>query len=99
LFIDQGMRMVSTGQQMPGFVGPLAGFTDRLIVDRTGLKGTYEFELRWTPDTGAGIPGAADPDTPGLFTALEEQLGLRLEPARAQVEVMVIDRFERPTEN
>ena len=101
LSIDQagGMRMVSTGQQMPGFVGPLAGFTDRLIVDRTGLKDTYEFELRWTPDAGAGIPGPVDPDTPGLFTALEEQLGLRLEPARAQVEVMVIDRFERPTEN
>jgi uncharacterized protein (TIGR03435 family) len=91
--------MVSTGQPMPGMVGPLGGVVDRLIVDRTGLKDTYEFELRWTPDPGAGIPGPADPDTPGLFTALEEQLGLRLEPARAQVEVMVIDRFERPTAN
>ena len=99
LSIEPGMRMVSTGQQVPGFAGPLASFTDRLIVDRTGLKDTYEFELRWTPEAGPGIPGPADPDTPGLFTALEEQLGLRLEPARAQVEVMVIDRFERPTEN
>ena len=91
--------MVSTGQRMPGFVGPLATFTDRLIVDRTGLTGLYEFELSWSPDPVAGLPGPADPDTPGLFTALEEQLGLRLQPARAEVEVMVVDRFERPTEN
>ena len=98
LFIE-GTGMVSTGQRMPGFIGPLASVTDRLIVDRTGLKDLYEFDLRWSPDLGAGIPAPADPDTPGLFTALEEQLGLRLQPARAQVEVMVVDRFEPPTEN
>ena len=60
----------------------------------------YEFELGWTPETTAvGLRATADPNVPSLFTALEEQLGLRLEPARAQVEVMVIDRFERPAEN
>jgi uncharacterized protein (TIGR03435 family) len=94
------MVMVSTGQPIAGVSGVLAQFVDRLIVDRTGLKDTYEFELRWTPDaTAVGAPAPTDPNAPSLFAALEEQLGLRLEPARAQVEVMVIDRFERPTEN
>ena len=100
LMIQPSMVMLSTGQPIPGMTGVLAQFVDRLIVDRTGLKGTYEFELRWTPDQNVpGLPAPTDPNAPSLFTALEEQLGLRLEPARAQVEVMVIDRFERPAEN
>lgn len=100
LMLQPGMRMVSTGQTIDGMRGVLAQFVDRLIVNRTGLKDTYEFELRWTPDQSLpGLAAPADPDAPSLFTALEEQLGLRLEPASAQVEVMVIDRFERPTEN
>ena len=100
LMVKPSMAMVSTGQPVAGIRGVLAQFVDRLIVDRTGLKDTYEFELRWTPDaTTVGLPAPTDPNAPSLFTALEEQLGLRLEPARAQVEVMVIDRFERPAEN
>ena len=100
LMMQPSMVMVSTGQPIGGMTGVLAQFVDRLIVDRTGLKGTYEFELRWTPDQNVpGIPAPTDPNAPSLFTALEEQLGLRLEPARAQVEVMVIDRFEKPAEN
>ena len=100
LMMQPSMVMVSTGQPISGMTGVLAQFVDRLIVDRTGLKDTYEFELRWTPDPNvSGLPAPTDPNAPSLSTALEEQLGLRLEPARAQVEVMVIDRFERPAEN
>jgi uncharacterized protein (TIGR03435 family) len=65
--------------------------TGRLVVDRTGLTGTYEFELRWTPDEFEA--GAA------LATALREQLGLKLEAIRAPVEVIVVDKAERPSEN
>lgn len=66
---------------------------DRPIVDQTSLKGTYDFKLEWTPD-------AADPSGISLFTALKEQLGLRLDSAKGPVEVLVIDRADRtPTDN
>lgn len=62
------------------------------MVDRTGLTGSWDIELTFNPDS----PG--DP-RPSLFTALQEQLGLRLEPSRAPVQVLVIDRIERPADN
>jgi len=65
----------------------LAGFSGRVVVDRTGLTGPVDFDLTWTaPDAGG----------PSLFTAIEEQLGLKLEPTRAPVGIMVIDSAERP---
>jgi uncharacterized protein (TIGR03435 family) len=79
----------------------------RPIVDKTGLTGQYDFTLRWTPfdaATGGGpSPVAAvtdpGPQWPSLFTALKEQLGLKLTPAKAQIEVIVIDSAEKPSEN
>ena len=71
----------------------LGRFLDRPIVDRTGLTGGYEFTLRYSNQ-----PNPAD-DTPSLFTALEEQLGLKLMPDRAPLQVLVVDRIERPTED
>ena len=68
-------------------------FLDRPVLDRTGLKGVYNFSLTWTPDA------IADPSEPSIFTAVREQLGLKLESTRAQVEYLVIDHLERPTEN
>ncbi len=65
---------------------------DRLVVDNTGLKGKYDFTLQWTPD----VSGSAGPS---LFQALEEQLGLKLEPRESPVEVLVIDNIEKPSEN
>jgi uncharacterized protein (TIGR03435 family) len=65
--------------------------TGRLVVDRTGLTGAYELELRWTPDEFEA--GGA------LATALREQLGLKLEAIRAPVEVIVVDKAERPSAN
>jgi len=66
----------------------------RLIVDKTGLAGFYEFSLEWAsgPPSAAGVTD----ERPNIFTAFQEQLGLRLEPATAPVEVVVIDHIERP---
>ena len=71
------------------------------VVDRTGLSGSYDFELTFVPPTRAPAAGAADepsPD-PSIFIALQEQLGLKLEDGRAPVDVLVIERIEKPTEN
>ncbi|HLG58848.1 MAG TPA: TIGR03435 family protein [Vicinamibacterales bacterium] len=80
---------------------------DRPVVDRTGLPGRYDFMLRWTPDETqfAGLdvrvpaPSNSVDAPPALFTAFQEQLGLKLESTRAPVEVLVIDRIDRPSEN
>jgi uncharacterized protein (TIGR03435 family) len=69
----------------------------RPIVDRTGLKGFYNFTLRWAPDDGA--PPEGDVAAPSIFTAVQEQLGLKLESTKAPVQVLVIDNLERPSEN
>jgi len=70
--------------------------SDRPIVDQTGLKGRYDFQLKWlTDDNHAGDPDAP----PGLFTAIEEQLGLKLEAKRAPADVLVVDKVERPGAN
>ena len=74
-----------------------------LIVDKTGLTGSYSFELSWTMQRNN--PGAADSDpasgsaAPSLWTALQEQLGLRLESGKASVDTIVIDHIEKPTPN
>jgi uncharacterized protein (TIGR03435 family) len=71
---------------------------DRPIVDRTGIAGRYDFALDWTPDDAP--PVSESPSrAPSLYTAVEEQLGLRLEAAKAPVDVLVIDRIEKPSEN
>jgi uncharacterized protein (TIGR03435 family) len=67
----------------------------RTVVDKTGLTGNYDFDLKWTPDDQQGTPDAG----PTLFTALGEQLGLKLESTKAPVDVVVIDHVERPSEN
>lgn len=84
---------------------PLTGI-DRVVLDRTGLSGYYDYQLVWRPPTtpaGALPPGvtppAVDPDRPDLFTAVQEQLGLKLETQRAPIEVLVIDRVALRTEN
>jgi uncharacterized protein (TIGR03435 family) len=73
------------------------------VLDKTGLSARYDFDLEFTPDEtvfgGAPRKGADDSTKPGLFAAIQQQLGLRLEPARGQVDVLTIDRAERPSEN
>jgi uncharacterized protein (TIGR03435 family) len=75
----------------------LTGAAGRLVVDQTELKGAYDFTLVWKPETAAVSDGPSD--APSLFTAIQEQLGLRLVPSKAPVEVIVIDHVELPSAN
>jgi uncharacterized protein (TIGR03435 family) len=72
------------------------------VIDQTGLQGNFDIDLKWTPDSPAAPfadPGAGESDAPSIFTALREQLGLKLEPSKGPVEVLVIDSVEHPTES
>jgi len=78
----------------------------REVIDKTGLTGVYDFSLKWAPLQTAAVPGggngtAPSPDLEGasLFTAIEEQLGLKLVSAKGPGQVLVIDHIERPSEN
>jgi uncharacterized protein (TIGR03435 family) len=97
-------RVTAGGTSMLMFATQLlTGQSDRLVIDRTGLTGSYDFDYEYAPDvSGRGDgpnPATAVSDRPSLFTALEEQLGLKLQPTRAPVDVLVIDRVAPPTEN
>jgi uncharacterized protein (TIGR03435 family) len=78
-----------------GLAMSLSGVVGRVIIDKTGLTGQYDIDLTWAwrDDPGSGESG------PSIFTALQEQLGLKLEPAKAPIDVVVIDHIERPSEN
>jgi uncharacterized protein (TIGR03435 family) len=88
--------LTSKGMTMATLAGLLGTASGRIVVDRTNLAGDYTFTLSYamprTSSTGAD-------DGPLVFTALQEQLGLKLEPARAPIDTLVIDHIERPTEN
>jgi uncharacterized protein (TIGR03435 family) len=76
---------------------PLRFATGRTVIDKTGITTRSNFELRWTPfGTPADSPEAL---APSIFTAVQEQLGLRLVPSTARLSILVIDSAERPTEN
>jgi uncharacterized protein (TIGR03435 family) len=78
---------------MPMFARELERLTDRPVIDRTGLTGTYDYQLEWSVDSDATGVG------PTIFTAIQEQLGLRLEAVKAPVDTLVIDHIERPSQN
>jgi uncharacterized protein (TIGR03435 family) len=85
------------GGQVDGFritmsqlVVALDSQLDRPLIDKTGLSGAWDIHLAWNPDDDAG---------PSIYTALQEQLGLKLEAAKAPAQVLVIDHIERPGEN
>jgi len=93
--VHQGAAKISM------LVSLLANDFDRPVLDETGLTGAYNLNLKWTPDLKPGAPTSAttDPAGPSLFTALEEQLGLKLQAARRPIESLMIDHIDRPTEN
>jgi uncharacterized protein (TIGR03435 family) len=75
---------------------------DRPVLDKTGLSGRYDFDLEWTPDEtqfGGVVKETPQSTKPPLFTALQEQLGLKLESMKAPVLVLAINNIERPSEN
>ena len=86
----------ATGSTMPGFASFLEEVVGRSVLDKTGLTGKYDLHLKWTEDL-TNAP-ASDP-LPSIFTALQEQLGLRLQPNKGPVKTLVVDHLDRPPEN
>jgi len=97
-----GNRMIGNGGDMHELVSLLSSQLQKPVVDKTGLTGKYDFTLRWSTEQlslVAGTPTGDADKLPSIFTALREQLGLRLDSTRGPLEVLVIDRAERPSEN
>jgi uncharacterized protein (TIGR03435 family) len=95
-------HLVAQTISMPNMEIVLTQIMGRTVLDKTGLKGNYDVTLNWAPDDGQptllnGVP--QEETRPSIFTALQEQLGLKLESQKAPVEVLVIDHVERPSEN
>ena len=81
---------------MESFVNLLARFVDRPVADQTGLSASYDFTLEWSPD---GDTASSDAAGASLYTALQEQLGLKLESQKGRMEIVAIDHAEKPTGN
>ena len=91
-----GMEVLMGGRPLSALASSFGTGLGRVVVDKTGLTGNYEVKLSYMDKPKADASPDAPPD---LFTALQEQLGLKLEPDRAPLKVLVIDRIERPAEN
>jgi uncharacterized protein (TIGR03435 family) len=87
-FNGQGLTTTLIAQELSRIAG-------RAVIDKTNLTGRYDFKLQWTPDDAP----ATEDSAPSLFTAIQEQLGLKLEPAKEPVPVLVIDHVDLPTPN
>jgi len=79
---------------MESLAKSLAGQAHRTIIDKTGLTGHFDLTLQWSSDDN---PDPGTDSAPGIFTAVQEQLGLKLEPAKGPVETLVVDHAEMPT--
>jgi uncharacterized protein (TIGR03435 family) len=104
--INPGGTASLSGVRMDMIALILTPYVGRPVIDKTGLTSYYNVTLKWTPDVGnaslapPGLPPGTlplDPDAPNLFTAVQEQLGLKLENGRAPLDVVVIDNVEHPT--
>jgi len=94
-----GTTLTAGGATLAQLASNLSNAAARTVVDKTGLTGGYDMDLSFIPDATrpADVPTAAD--RPALYTALQEQLGLKLESAKGPVEVLVIDGAEKPVED
>jgi uncharacterized protein (TIGR03435 family) len=84
---------------VPEFARVLQSRVGRAVTDKTGIQGTFDFQLTWTPDSTETGDTSVDISGPSIFTALREQYGLRLESRKGPVEIIVIDHIERPMED
>ena len=84
------------GFPIDAFTRVLSSLAGRVVVDRSGLSGNWDLELEFAPEPPPGAPAPPPSDAPSLFTALQEQLGLKLEAGRAPVPVVVVDSLSRP---
>jgi uncharacterized protein (TIGR03435 family) len=88
-------EITAAGADMTNLLHVLQLQIGRPVIDRTGLQGHYNFVLKWTPDQDSASPDAG----PSIFTALQEQLGLKLQPVKAPIPILVVEHIERPSEN
>jgi uncharacterized protein (TIGR03435 family) len=96
----RGNAAFSNGGDMRDLALTLQSVVKEPVIDKTELTGAYSFTLRWSADPLSGFPGNADQTAlPSIFTALREQLGLRLDSTRGPLDVIVIDRAEKPSDN
>jgi uncharacterized protein (TIGR03435 family) len=93
--------MTATGIPMTSLAETLARQVDKTVIDKTGLTGKYNLELKFTPDNARmnGQPLEPTDEAPSIFTALQEQLGLKLIAAKGPVVTLVVDQIKEPTEN
>jgi uncharacterized protein (TIGR03435 family) len=89
-------ELAARGIPLSMLAAQLADDLERPVLDQTGIAGNFNINLQWTPDNAEQ---KSDPSRPSLFTAVQEQLGLKLESRKGPVEILVIDRAERPSEN
>ena len=103
-------QLTATGVPIRYLADAISRELGRVVLDQTGLNGNYDFSLKWTPespsptvtgDGGQGLGNAPPPDPsgPSLFTAIQEQLGLKLESTKGTIDVLVIEHIEEPSEN
>jgi uncharacterized protein (TIGR03435 family) len=92
-------KLTSKGVDMPALAVFLSRTMERPVQDATGISGVFDFQLEWSPDEPAKAADGNEPAGPSIFTALQEQLGLRLEAAKGPVEIIIVDHAEKPTEN
>ena len=104
-------EIVAEAMDMQMLAGALANAVGRPVLDKTGIAGKFDVKLTWTPDPtlsggafgpppgAVDVPPPGDPNGPSIFTAVQQQLGLRLESEKGPAEMIVIDRVEKPSEN
>ena len=101
----KGTQITALNLRFSQFVEMLTGVVGRPVVDKTGIQGLVDFTLEWARDDGPatlsadGANVAPTPPGPSIFTAVQEQLGLKLEPLAGAGDLFVIDHVERPSEN
>jgi bla regulator protein blaR1 len=100
-------NVIGSAIQSEQLASVLSSLVGRLVIDKTDLKGYFDLKLEFAPQGFQGNPvptggppnAAAEPQGPSIFTAVQEQLGLRLEASRSSVEVIIIDSIQKPSEN
>jgi uncharacterized protein (TIGR03435 family) len=94
----ENTQLTAQSASMAKLADYLASTLGGPVVDMTGLTGVYDFKLEWVPDESKSTAGG--PSGPSIFTALQEQLGLRVRARKVPLEILVVDHVERePTEN
>ncbi|MEO6817327.1 MAG: TIGR03435 family protein [Edaphobacter sp.] len=93
---DRGIQLTATNISMASLASSLEGQVDRPVIDKTGLVGNYDVAMKWASDR---VPSSEENGGSSIYTALQEQLGLKLKAAKGPVETLVVDHVEMPSEN